>query len=421
MILRRGRRATRQILIGLSLAVITAPSVYAYDSITNTISVGSNPYSLAISPDGTFAYVGNYSGSSISRINLTTNATDATITLPNNNPREIAFTSNGAFAYICDGSKVIKVRTSDNTIVATINTGATWGIAIAPNGQFAYVTSGTANIYQINLSDDSFTTYSGRGTALNGVSFAPDGLTAYIADYTANTILKVRTSDTAVLAYISVTSPWSVAISPDGTYGITAGAGTDSMRRFSTSTNQITYTYSTSVTQGVSFPLAGHFVYVADRGASRLLKINPSTNSVTQVATITSTSYYVAMNPSGTVALVPNFSGNSVSRLTPEPGPTGSSITITSQNSVQFRSSITVSASLGVAGTDGKVTYFANGKKIPNCINKFSTSLASSCTFKPSLRGSMRITATLNPTNSLYVQSTSNTINLSVVNRSSNR
>jgi hypothetical protein len=43
------------------------------------------------------------------------------------------------------------------------------------------------------------------------------------------------------------------------------------------------------------------------------------------------------------------------------------------------------------------VTFFANGKRIPNCINKSSSALSVSCNWRPSVRGSVVITARLLP------------------------
>jgi hypothetical protein len=98
-----------------------------------------------------------------------------------------------------------------------------------------------------------------------------------------------------------------------------------------------------------------------------------------------------------------------------------SSISLSSVTSINFHQSITVNASLGVAGTDGKVTFFANGKRIPGCVAKQSVSLATSCTFKPSRRGALAVIATLSPLDTNYSSSVSPAKNIVVVNRSTIR
>ena len=101
--------------------------------------------------------------------------------------------------------------------------------------------------------------------------------------------------------------------------------------------------------------------------------------------------------------------------------PLASSISISGNSTATYMQSYTVSASLGVAGTDGKVTFYANGKRIPGCINKLSISLAASCTWKPSRRGSSVITAQLSPSDSSYLPSISQVRNILVGNRSNTR
>jgi hypothetical protein len=98
-----------------------------------------------------------------------------------------------------------------------------------------------------------------------------------------------------------------------------------------------------------------------------------------------------------------------------------SNISISASGSAFYQSSVTVSATLGVAGTDGKVTFFANGKRISGCVSKQSVSLVATCTFKPSRRGLIAITAALKPTDTGYASSVSSPKNLLVGNRTTLR
>lgn len=101
--------------------------------------------------------------------------------------------------------------------------------------------------------------------------------------------------------------------------------------------------------------------------------------------------------------------------------PQASSISISGNSTATYMQPFTISASLGVAGTDGKVTFFANGKRIPGCINKSSVSLAATCSWKPSKRGSALISAQLVPSNSGYLTSVSQVRNIVVGKRSNTR
>jgi hypothetical protein len=98
-----------------------------------------------------------------------------------------------------------------------------------------------------------------------------------------------------------------------------------------------------------------------------------------------------------------------------------SSISLTGSSSATFRQPYTISASLGVTGTDGKVTFYADGKKIPGCINQQTVSLSITCIWRPSKRGSVVVTARAVPVDTGYLASISPAKNILVGNRSSLR
>jgi hypothetical protein len=109
-------------------------------------------------------------------------------------------------------------------------------------------------------------------------------------------------------------------------------------------------------------------------------------------------------------------------RLIGGPTSSASSITLSIGASIAtYNSPTTITASLGVSGSDGRVTFFANGKRIPNCISIQSSSLAASCSWKPITHGAVQLTAVLNPSNSYYLSSSSQRLNAVVKSRSNSR
>jgi hypothetical protein len=77
-----------------------------------------------------------------------------------------------------------------------------------------------------------------------------------------------------------------------------------------------------------------------------------------------------------------------------------SSISLNIPNGLQFRIPSSITATTNTAG---RVTFFANGKKIANCISiptVSSGSITATCTYRPSFRGDISITAQFSPTDS---------------------
>ena len=417
-------RIARIAVAGILALVTIAPSAIAVapDAVEATIAVANNPYTIAIAPNNAFAYVSNFGIARLSRINLTTNTIEATITMPSTGGREIAFTPDSAYAYACSGSNVVKIRTSDNTIVSTIAVTGCWGLAVAPNGTFVYVGALTTILLRINVSTDAVTTIS-TPNIMYGGSFTPDGAFAYWAENNSGSIAKIRTSDNTIVARISgVPNVFDTAISPDGQFGFASSSATsNSLKRFSTVTDSITATYPLNSTQGMGFTPDGGFLYVSEYGATKVNKVNTATDAVTLVASGTGYMYYLAVAPNGTFALGASYNNNQVVRYFLNNNITSSTLSLASPTLGTYRSSVTITGTLGVSGSDGVVTFYANGKKIPGCIRKASVALSASCTFKPATRGAITVTATLVPTDSLFSRITSKPLTLLVSTRTTRR
>lgn len=75
-------------------------------------------------------------------------------------------------------------------------------------------------------------------------------------------------------------------------------------------------------------------------------------------------------------------------------------LTLTVGSVVPYRTNTSIVATSTPAGTDGKVTFTQNGKRIAGCLKLQSVSLSTTCTWKPSLHAVFQIGATLTPSNS---------------------
>jgi hypothetical protein len=97
-----------------------------------------------------------------------------------------------------------------------------------------------------------------------------------------------------------------------------------------------------------------------------------------------------------------------------------SSITVSPPaGSANYRSGSTITATGSVAG---KITFYANNKKIPGCIKvPTNVSNVATCNWKPSLRGNQSLTAFLQPSDPSYLTSNSGAVNIFVANRNSKR
>ena len=109
------------------------------NKVVATVVVGDNPLEVAVTPDGTRAYVTNFYGSgppspgTVSVIDTGTNTVVNTVTLPASSasPVGVAITPDGSEAYVVSGTTVTVVDTATNTVASTITVGSPVNVAIA--------------------------------------------------------------------------------------------------------------------------------------------------------------------------------------------------------------------------------------------------------------------------------------------------
>ena len=174
----------------------------------------------------------------------------------------------------------------------------------------------------------------------------------------------------------------------------------------------VTITATTSQEGSVLFSAGGSTIsgcsnVTTSSGSATCSWIPASVGSISLTATITPTDSANYENATS--------SGLSISVVN---GSTTISIALAGGATTVTKSTpILITATLSQAG---KVTFYWRNKRIPGCVNK-TGSVTATCSWKPSVRGESFISAELDPTSGLYLNSTSEQLNVFVGARTSAR
>ncbi len=117
------------------LVTSSTPDIFRIDDPLNcsancphtSITTAVSSRGIAISPDQTFAYFAQWNGTSHRRIDLGTNTVTTISGDSGQGSRDVAISADGAYAYLLytgehsRNPRINKVRTSDNTVVATVD------------------------------------------------------------------------------------------------------------------------------------------------------------------------------------------------------------------------------------------------------------------------------------------------------------
>lgn len=130
------------------------------------------------------AYVANRNGDSVCVVDVASRSVTTSVAAVGE-PRFAVATPDGAFVYVSvpsAGSNVLKIRTSDDTVVATIPIFAR-NLAVSPDSSKIYVGTQGADIGVIDVASDAVSTITVPGAfSIYGVAITSDGALGLATD-----------------------------------------------------------------------------------------------------------------------------------------------------------------------------------------------------------------------------------------------
>jgi|GEM_PF-1501638 len=194
--------------------------------VGDPIEAGDGPASVAITPDGRYAYVADAFGGTVAVIDLVTRQPVGAPISVGATPFGLAITPDGSRVFVTDrgSDEVSVIDTATREVVTAIPVGqvspaAPTGIAVAPDGKLAYVT--IANENAVDVIDTATMAVIGKpirvGTLSEGIELAPDGKTAYVVDQGSDEVSAIDTATGKVTPIkLDGEHPRGIVVAPDG-------------------------------------------------------------------------------------------------------------------------------------------------------------------------------------------------------------
>ena len=170
-------------------------------------------------------------------------------------------------------------------------------------------------------------------------------------------------------------------------------------------------------------------IYIAERGGSTIRKIN-SSGTISTIVGLDGASgnvdggaittarisgpFGIAVSSTGDL-YIGDYGNSAIKKVPGVALAAASPISIAFSGANVFRNSYSITVS---GGTSGKITYFANGKRISGCVKRaYMTTYT--CVWKPSFRGLVSIKVEIKPVSGSTL--VSDAVNVAIQNRSTNR
>jgi YVTN family beta-propeller protein len=190
----------------------------ATNTVIDTIAVGAGPLGVTFAPDGTKAYVVNGFDDSVSVVDTATRKVATSIPV-GSQPQAIALATDGKQAYVTNygGNSVTVLDLGTNQPITTVLVGkGPDGIAVSPDDKKVYVVNfDGGSVSVLDRASNKVTTIPVELQPTK-VTFSPNGLEAYVSNSVSETISVIDTSQLKVVNSIVVVSSSSVATHPDG-------------------------------------------------------------------------------------------------------------------------------------------------------------------------------------------------------------
>lgn len=191
----------------------------ASQTVVATVPVQSSPVgvAMALTSSGTFAYVTNSASNTVSLIAVGPSPTVVQTITVGSGPRWVAVSPNNSLAYVENaGSNTVSViSVASNTVTATIPVGTSpFGAAFTPDSSMAYVVNSASNT--VSVIDTASSKVAATVTGFNNpvhVALTGDGASAYVTNLNTNDVSVIAAASNTITSTVGVGSaPIGVAI-----------------------------------------------------------------------------------------------------------------------------------------------------------------------------------------------------------------
>ena len=287
------RLATAAATIGSLLAV---PLATAASAASSTVSVGGDPWGVAVNPSTNTVYVTNFYDNTVSVIDGSNNTVTSTVSV-GGYPGGVAVNPSTNTVYVTnsDDNTVSVIDGSNNTVTATVSVGSTpYGVAVNPS---------TNTVYVANNNDNTVSVIDGSTNAVTATVTVGNSPSAVAVNPSTNTVYAANKGSNSVSVITPVPFAPTVTSATGGSSQATV-TWTDGASNGSAITSQTIYVYAGSTLEATKTDCSGSPCTVTGltNGTSYTFKVS-DTNGVGEGA-LSSASGSVIPLPVPTLSLV---------------------------------------------------------------------------------------------------------------------
>jgi YVTN family beta-propeller protein len=277
----------------------------------DSVAVDVNPYGVALTPDGNFAYVTCSVAGLVDVISTASDSVVARITV-GGDPQGIVIT--GGFAYVANNltNSISVISTSTQSLVNTINFTPAGPSGIAVSGRYLFTMSSFNN--QLAIYDSVTHSFFTRGMSSLGVGVVTSGAKVYTTSLVASAVTDMDTVSFVPTPHFLPTGrgPSGIAIRSGGSELYVADAQSNQVSVLSLPGFTETVVALSGTPTGAAIKPAGDYAYISQNTGNCISAVNTSTKAVIGPVAVGSAPVGLAVSPNGKFVYVVNAGSNTV-------------------------------------------------------------------------------------------------------------
>lgn len=398
------------IAIAVAGSVIFIPASSAAPSFSWSVPstlTGLAGYSAALSSDGSVMLIGESTTGLY--LSTDTGTTFNQVSSPNVTGTRYAVAMSG------DGNKMFAVNYDDSSVAYSLDRGATWSLnsnAVAMNAGAAcmssdgstWMTGGLLSGSNAYVSTNNGATWTsmalkvGQGS-WRACALSSNGLKRYLLNYNNNLFISNNSGTNWATTTYWINTANCVAATDDGSKVLQTNAIGDV---YTSTTPLGGYNVIAAASggggtfSGCSMSGDGAVMAVGLNSYGPRLSVDGGVTWATEtgIAGGQWTSVVVSRDGKKIIALSKTGIGNYIGTYTP---PVAMTMGAGAASVLTYRTVNTITA---LPNYPGRVTFYANGKKIGNCVAVLTVNLVATCNYSPTIHGPVTLTAKFVPTDS---------------------
>jgi serine/threonine-protein kinase len=299
------------------------PQSVATPGAGSVVAVGEAPHDMAVSPDGSFAYIADPGVGAVIRFDTAGNRQTATIPIPEAPPQMVTFAPDGSRAFVSAFDEEYTVN-----YVAIVDTRSDTAIAVVPVGRGPYAAATTLDGRLLLLpyyDEDHLDVLDASSGALvvriplapspHWVAFSHDRRFAYITNHFSDvvTVLDLQTYEPVTTIPVG-DGPHSLEVSPDGTRLAVVNYISGDVTIIDPASNAVIATVPAvgAGPQDVTYAPDGRHMYTANVDDGTIAVVDAASGAVTARIPAGDSPTSIAVTPDGGRVFVTNFGDGTV-------------------------------------------------------------------------------------------------------------